>query len=126
MSLPCGRCPEGLCYTVVSVVRACHHILGLEPCFQSHADMRFGLSRVYLLDRSDGEKALFVTERRPHTISIHEIRYSFKRVVAKCELEHEVSLHTMRATLATVLISNVAPRMAKPTTVGPTRRLAFR
>ena len=81
------------------------------------AKCRIWLQR-YLHDRSDAEKALFVTERRPHRMSIHEIQYIFKRVAARCELEDKVSPHKMRHTLATVLINQGAPLVTVQSILG--------
>lgn len=63
----------------------------------------------YLNARTDDGRALFVTERRPHRMSIHEIQYMFKRIASRCNLEEKVSPHKMRHTLATVLINQGAP-----------------
>jgi integrase/recombinase XerD len=54
------------------------------------AKSRIWLER-YLGGRGDHDRALFVTERRPHRISIHEIQYIFKRIANRCELEDKVS-----------------------------------
>ena len=81
------------------------------------AKCRIWLQR-YLHDRSDAEKALFVTERRPHRMSIDEIQYIFKRVAARCELEDKVSPHKMRHTLATVLINQGAPLVTVQSILG--------
>lgn len=72
----------------------------------------------YLNSRSDTDKALFVTERRPHRMSIHEIQYIFKRVAGRCELGSKVSPHKMRHTLATVLINQGAPLVTVQSILG--------
>jgi integrase/recombinase XerD len=72
----------------------------------------------YLRNRLDLDRALFVTERRPHRMSIHEIQYIFKRVAGRCELEHKVSPHKMRHTLATVLINQGAPLVTVQSILG--------
>ena len=66
------------------------------------AKFRIWLQR-YLHERSDDDRALFVTVRRPHRMSIHEIQYIFKRIAGRCNLEDRVSPHRMRHTLATIL-----------------------
>lgn len=81
------------------------------------AKCRIWLQR-YLRIRSAEDRALFVTERQPHRMSIHEIQYIFKRVASRCELEDKVSPHKMRHTLATVLINQVAPLVTVQTILG--------
>lgn len=81
------------------------------------ARSRIWLQR-YLNERTDHDRALFVTERQPHRMSIHEIQYIFKRVARRCDLEDKVSPHKMRHTLATVLINQGAPLVTVQSILG--------
>ncbi|GMA64929.1 tyrosine-type recombinase/integrase [Alicyclobacillus fastidiosus] len=72
----------------------------------------------YIEQRSDSDRALFVTVRKPHRMSIHQIQYVFKRIVRRCGLEERVSSHKMRHTLATVLINQGAPLVAVQSILG--------
>ena len=81
------------------------------------AKSRIWLQR-YLHERSDDDRALFVTVRRPHRMSIHEIQYIFKRIAGRCNLEDRVSPHKMRHTLATVLINQGAPLVTVQSILG--------
>lgn len=81
------------------------------------AKSRIWLQR-YLQERTDDDRALFVTERQPHRMSIHEIQYIFKRVASRCSLEERVSPHKMRHTLATMLINQGAPLVTVQSILG--------
>jgi integrase/recombinase XerD len=81
------------------------------------AKARIWLKR-YLSERDDNDRALFVTVRQPHRMSIHEIQYIFKRIAKRCGLEGRVSPHKMRHTLATVLINQGAPLVAVQSILG--------
>ncbi len=81
------------------------------------AKSRIWLQR-YLRGRTDDDRALFVTERQPHRMSIHEIQYIFKRIASRCNLEERVSPHKMRHTLATVLINQGAPLVTVQSILG--------
>ena len=72
------------------------------------AKARIWLQR-YLNQRIDEDRALFVTVRDPHRMSIHEIQYIFKRIAKRCGIEDRVNPHKMRNTLAMVLIIQRAP-----------------
>lgn len=78
--------------------RSCVNVIGKgnkerEVYFGSKA--RIWLQR-YLTSRADRDAALFVTERKPHRMSIHQIQYIFKRIANRCELRSRVSPHKMR------------------------------
>ena len=81
------------------------------------AKARIWLQR-YLRERQDLDSALFVTQRVPHRMSIHQIQYIFKRVARRCSLHQKVSPHTMRHTLATVLLNQGAPLVAVQSILG--------
>ena len=81
------------------------------------AKARIWLQR-YLGQRNDDDRALFVTTRQPHRMSIHQIQYIFKRIAKRCSLEERVSPHKMRHTLATVLINQGAPLVAVQSILG--------
>ncbi|WP_245632719.1 tyrosine-type recombinase/integrase [Alicyclobacillus kakegawensis] len=72
----------------------------------------------YLSERTDDDPALFVTVRKPHRMSIHEIQYIFKRIAKRCGLADRVSPHKMRHTLATVLINQGAPLVVVQSILG--------
>lgn len=65
--------------------------------------------RKYLEYRTDSESALFVTRNNPHRISTHHIQHMFKSIAARCGLEHKVSPHKLRHTLASQLVNSGAP-----------------
>ncbi len=81
------------------------------------AKARIWLQR-YLNQRTDDDRALFVTAREPHRMSIHEIQYIFKRIARRCGIEDRVSPHKMRHTLATVLINQGAPLVTVQSILG--------
>lgn len=81
------------------------------------AKARIWLQR-YLHNRPDDDPALFVTTRRPHRMSVHEMQYIFKRIANRCGLCDKVSPHKMRHTLATVLINQGAPLAAVQSILG--------
>lgn len=81
------------------------------------AKARIWLQR-YLAQRNDSDRALFVTVRQPHRISIHQIQYISKRIARRCELQERVSPHKMRHTLATLLINQGAPLVAVQSLLG--------
>lgn len=86
-----------------------------EVYFGSKA--RIWLQR-YMDSRKDSDCALFVTERNPHRMSIHQIQYIFNRVAGRCGLQYKVSPHKMRHTLATVLLNQGAPLVAVQSILG--------
>ncbi|MFD1677407.1 tyrosine-type recombinase/integrase [Alicyclobacillus fodiniaquatilis] len=81
------------------------------------AKARIWLER-YLRERKDRDPALFVTQRSPHRMSVHEIQYIFKRIAKRCGLAERVSPHKMRHTLATVLLNQGAPLVAVQSILG--------
>ncbi len=100
--------------------RGCVNVIGKgnkerEVYFGSKA--RIWLQR-YLNHRGDKDAALFVTERNPHRMSIHQIEYIFNRIANRCELQAKVSPHKMRHTLATVLLNQGAPLVAVQSILG--------
>ncbi|MHB1683961.1 MAG: tyrosine-type recombinase/integrase [Bacilli bacterium] len=100
--------------------RSCLNVIGKgnkEREVYFGAKARIWMQR-YLSGRSDDESALFVTERNPHRMSIHGIQYIFKRVSKRCGLNDRVSPHTMRHTLATILLNQGAPLVAVQSILG--------
>lgn len=100
--------------------RGCVNVIGKgnkerEVYFGSKA--RIWLQR-YLSRRADTDLALFVTERKPHRMSIHQIEYIFNRIANRCELQSRVSPHKLRHTLATVLLNQGAPLVAVQSILG--------
>ena len=63
----------------------------------------------YLRERQDTDIALFVTERKPHRISIAQMRYIVKRVANKAGVNVNVYPHKLRHSYATHLLNNGAP-----------------
>lgn len=74
--------------------------------------------RRYFSQRNDAERALFVTERQPRRMSVHQIQYVFKRIAKRCDLQERVSPHKMRHTLATMLINQGAPLVTVQSILG--------
>ena len=72
----------------------------------------------YLRQRHDHDSALFVTQRKPHRMSVHQIQYIFKRIAKRCGLEQRVSPHKMRHTLGTMLLNQGAPLAAVQSILG--------
>ncbi len=75
--------------------------------------------RKYLQSRTDDDSALFVTERsfideitgdrKPHRMSIDQLRWVVKRVARQAEVEANVYPHKLRHSFATHLLNNGAP-----------------
>ena len=72
----------------------------------------------YIEQRTDDDEALFVTERKPHRMSIAQIRYIVKRVAVQAEVESNVYPHKLRHSYATHLLNNGAPMEGIQTLLG--------
>jgi integrase/recombinase XerD len=78
--------------------------------------------RRYLASRHDDDLALFVTERAPHRLSVHQTQYIFRRIARRAEtLAGRVTPHVMRHTLATTLLNQGAPLAAVQSLLGHTK-----
>lgn len=75
----------------------------------------------YLRWRKDNDAALFVTERKPHRISIPHMRYILKRVAKRSGIDVSVYPHKLRHSYATHLLNNGAPLEAIQTLLGHTK-----
>ncbi|QKS70270.1 tyrosine-type recombinase/integrase [Paenalkalicoccus suaedae] len=63
----------------------------------------------YLKQRTDEDKALFVTERKPYKrLSKRAVQQEIKKIAIQAGLEKKVSPHTLRHTFATLLLNNGA------------------
>jgi integrase/recombinase XerD len=63
----------------------------------------------YIEGRQDTDPAIFVTERRPHRMSIAQMRYVIKRISARAAINKEIYPHQLRHSYATHLLNNGAP-----------------
>ncbi|MFP5116007.1 tyrosine-type recombinase/integrase [Bacillaceae bacterium C204] len=63
----------------------------------------------YLDNRQDNDSAIFVTERKPHRMSIAQMRYIVKRISDRAEISKVIHPHQLRHSYATHLLNNGAP-----------------
>jgi len=63
----------------------------------------------YLDLRNDEDKALFVTTRAPHRMSIAQMRYVIKQISRRAKINKCIHPHQLRHSYATTLINNGAP-----------------
>lgn len=77
--------------------------------------------RRYLRERNDTDMALFVTERKPHRMSIAQMRYVIKRVARRAGVHTNVYPHKLRHTYATQLLNNGAPLEVIQSLLGHTK-----
>ncbi len=63
----------------------------------------------YLDNRQDNDPAIFVTERKPHRMSIAQMRYIVKRISDRAEISKVIHPHQLRHSYATHLLNNGAP-----------------
>lgn len=63
----------------------------------------------YLDNRQDNDPAIFVTERKPHRMSIAQMRYIVKRISERAEISKIIHPHQLRHSYATHLLNNGAP-----------------
>lgn len=80
-----------------------------EVCFSTQCKIWL---KKYLNSRRDNDPALFATERKPHRMSVAEMRYILKRIARKAELPTNVYPHRLRHAYATHLLNNGAPMEA--------------
>jgi integrase/recombinase XerD len=76
----------------------------------------------YLKTRTDEEEALFVSERRPiMRSSIHQLRYTVKRIAKRSNVEVNIYPHRFRHTFCQHLIDRGAPMQAVSDLAGHAR-----
>ncbi|WP_251027721.1 tyrosine-type recombinase/integrase [Bacillus sp. ISL-41] len=63
----------------------------------------------YIDSRQDKDPAIFVTERKPHRMSIAQMRYYIKKISARASINKEIHPHQLRRSYATHLLNNGAP-----------------
>jgi integrase/recombinase XerD len=63
----------------------------------------------YIESRDDNNPAIFVTARRPHKMSVAQMRYIIKRISNRAEINKEIHPHQLRHSYATHLLNNGAP-----------------
>jgi integrase/recombinase XerD len=63
----------------------------------------------YLDNRQDNDPAIFVTERKPHRMSIAQMRHIVKRISDRAEISKVIHPHQLRHSYATHLLNNGAP-----------------
>ncbi|MFC5735195.1 tyrosine-type recombinase/integrase [Cytobacillus gottheilii] len=63
----------------------------------------------YLEERTDDQKALFVTIRAPHRMSIAQMRHIIKQISKRAGINKSIHPHQLRHSYATTLLNNGAP-----------------
>ncbi|WHY75292.1 tyrosine-type recombinase/integrase [Neobacillus sp. WH10] len=63
----------------------------------------------YFDNRQDNDPAIFVTERKPHRMSIAHMRYIVKRISDRAQINKVIHPHQLRHSYATHLLNNGAP-----------------